>query len=105
MGLSSCPKLQELKIHSRSNTFPTDEALFRFISARMEAESPDNRSLTRVELQVHRLMVLDIRPRIQPFLDTGFHLDATYSDPPRKAAPMFSVWQGLPLDSFGAFNE
>ncbi|KAJ7743324.1 hypothetical protein B0H16DRAFT_1009803 [Mycena metata] len=86
----SCPELQDLTISG--GQCPSDEALVRFVTARMMIEPPRAR-LTRLEIRLDRAMEFDIRPRIQPFLDTGLKLYTTYHPPP--TAQMFSAWHGL----------
>ncbi|KAJ7743312.1 hypothetical protein B0H16DRAFT_1859782 [Mycena metata] len=87
----SCPEMQDLTISG--GQVPSDEAIVRFITARMKAEPPVNHTLKRVEIQLSRAMEFDIRPRIQPFLDTGLKLHTTYC--PLETAQMFSPWHGL----------
>ncbi|KAJ7743315.1 hypothetical protein B0H16DRAFT_1009573 [Mycena metata] len=85
-----CPELRDLTISG--GQAPSDETLVHFVTARMMVELPRPR-LMRLEIRLDRAMEFDVRPRIQPFLDTGLKLYTTYHPPP--TAQMFSVWRGV----------
>ncbi|KAJ7354484.1 hypothetical protein DFH08DRAFT_1077185 [Mycena albidolilacea] len=83
----SCPILQEFRLICAHGV--SDEALLRFIKARMSIQPP---TLHRVELEFVRRIQLDIRPDIQPFLDAGLEVDLNY--PPAFRLSL-SPWAGL----------
>ncbi|KAJ7162234.1 hypothetical protein C8R46DRAFT_1103955 [Mycena filopes] len=79
-----CPALRDLTITHCHNL--TDEAIFRFISSRVPA-------LRRVDIRFDRDRQVDIRPRLQPFVEADLQATLNYIT----LAPMqFSPWQGLP---------
>ncbi|KAJ7034024.1 hypothetical protein C8F04DRAFT_600371 [Mycena alexandri] len=88
-----CPALQELHI-ARCMSL-SDEALLRFIKARMTAAHP---TLRKVVITFSREMQVDIAQDIQPFSDDGrLEVITTYAQPPQpRAVGSFSPWQGLP---------
>ncbi|KAJ7910955.1 hypothetical protein B0H13DRAFT_2011020 [Mycena leptocephala] len=67
-----------------------DAALLRFITAKMTSES--GTTLTRVDVQFDRYMLLDIFPSLQPFIETGLDVSITHLPLPTSR---FSPWQGL----------
>ncbi|KAJ7437727.1 hypothetical protein FB451DRAFT_1193045 [Mycena latifolia] len=76
-----CPGLQTVQ-----TTFPcsfADQTLLRFIKSR---------SLKRVVVHFNRAMEFDIRPELQPLVESGLHLELTYPPP---AVLRFSPWEGL----------
>ncbi|KAJ7022722.1 hypothetical protein C8F04DRAFT_1137129 [Mycena alexandri] len=83
-----CPALEILHIDYCTDV--TDEAILRFITARM--------------LQFNRYMTLDILPSIQPFIERGLDVSITHIEPYKT---QFSPWQGLddapppPMPSWG----
>ncbi|KAF8138024.1 hypothetical protein K438DRAFT_1880961 [Mycena galopus ATCC 62051] len=83
----NCPILQELRI--TDSCTPSDEALLRFITARLAFQPA---TLRCVEIHFAREMQFDIRPDIQPFLDAGLQLKTRYYNAPRLR---LSPWQGL----------
>ncbi|KAJ7031042.1 hypothetical protein C8F04DRAFT_1112088 [Mycena alexandri] len=89
----SCPALQELHI-ARCMSL-SDEALLRFIKARMTAVHP---TLRKVVIKFSREMQVDIAQDIQPLSDDGrLEVITTYAQPPQpRAVGSFSPWHGLP---------
>ncbi|KAJ7762553.1 hypothetical protein B0H16DRAFT_1368751, partial [Mycena metata] len=81
------PGLQDLFISHCTNI--TDEALLRFITARM---SDPHSILLRIEVQFDRAMEVDILPTLAPFIDSGLKISITHLV---FAPPRFSPWQGL----------
>ncbi|KAJ6573533.1 hypothetical protein DFH09DRAFT_1032412 [Mycena vulgaris] len=80
-----CPGLQVLEIDHPCSF--SDEALLRFIKSRM---------LTRVVLRLGREMEFDLRPELQPLIQSGLHLALTYDGrQPAPAALHLSPWEGL----------
>ncbi|KAF8133058.1 hypothetical protein K438DRAFT_1998336 [Mycena galopus ATCC 62051] len=71
--IQRCPLLRELQLNSCYAL--SDQALLLFIIARMAVKPP---TLRRVQVNFTREIQSDIRPDIQPFLDAGLELDATY---------------------------
>ncbi|KAJ7130898.1 hypothetical protein C8R46DRAFT_1141413 [Mycena filopes] len=85
-----CPALETIEI---SNCIAlSDAAILRFITARMVNDHC--RALTRVNIQFHREMVLDIQPDLEPFIASG--LDVSIGYPQNHWQPRFSPWDGLP---------
>ncbi|KAJ7019197.1 hypothetical protein C8F04DRAFT_1148409 [Mycena alexandri] len=67
----------------------TDEALLRFVTARM---SDPHSMLRRIEVQFDRIMEADILPTLKPFIDSGLNISIMHFVP----TPVhFSPWQGL----------
>ncbi|KAJ7910941.1 hypothetical protein B0H13DRAFT_2010966 [Mycena leptocephala] len=104
------PTLQRLGIHDRMNgwgmpppSIPSttklwrisDAALLRFITAKMTGES--GTTLTRVDIQFDRYLLLDILP-------TGLDVSITHLPPPTSR---FSPWHGLSdaPDSWGSPDD
>ncbi|KAJ7037438.1 hypothetical protein C8F04DRAFT_1209818 [Mycena alexandri] len=82
-----CPILQELHITCCMNV--SDEALHRFIVARMTAQAT---TLRCVNIQFGRAKELDIQSEIQPFLDAGLEVSTRYNE---TRSIEFSPWRGL----------
>ncbi|KAJ7728951.1 hypothetical protein DFH07DRAFT_850664 [Mycena maculata] len=78
-----CPALKELQIDRC--TAISDSALLQFISARAA-------TLKRIQVDFAREVELDIRPSLQPFIETGLDICITHVRPTRKV----SAWEGLP---------
>ncbi|KAJ7457849.1 hypothetical protein FB451DRAFT_589516 [Mycena latifolia] len=87
-----CPGLQELRIDDCQ--FFSDKELLRFILARMT--DGGNRTLTRVQVRFQRQVQLDILSELQPFIETGLHVELDYLPP---LALRFSPWEGLSGDN------
>ncbi|KAJ7037446.1 hypothetical protein C8F04DRAFT_1092504 [Mycena alexandri] len=83
----SCPILQELEIDPTVDL--SDQALLRFIKARMAVQSP---TLQRVAIQFQRQKEFDIRPEIQLFLNSGLEVSTRYFEP---SVSGFSPWRGV----------
>ncbi|KAJ7778382.1 hypothetical protein B0H16DRAFT_1360355 [Mycena metata] len=89
-----CPVLEVLDIVHCTDV--TDEAIFRFIAARMSDEFETK--LKRVHFRCNRGVVLDILPSLQPFIENGLDVSINYIVPFK---PRSSPWQGLldaPID-------
>ncbi|KAJ7778381.1 hypothetical protein B0H16DRAFT_1360352, partial [Mycena metata] len=86
--LPHCPVLEGLDISYCTDI--TDEAILRFITARMSDKSESK--LKRVKLQLNRYMTLDSLPSIQPYLEDGLDVYITHIVP---LQTYFSPWQGL----------
>ncbi|KAJ7741322.1 hypothetical protein B0H16DRAFT_1890506 [Mycena metata] len=83
-----CPVLESFDLESCIDV--SDEAILRFITARMS--DPSGARLKRVTLTFNRLMTLDILPSIQPFIDAGLNISIKHFVPYKA---QFSPWQGL----------
>ncbi|KAJ7785671.1 hypothetical protein B0H16DRAFT_1487623 [Mycena metata] len=83
----SCPLLQELQVSSCQAL--SDHAVLRFVKARMAAHPA---TLRRVAILFRREQQSDIRPEIQPFVDSGIDISIQY--PPPFIAE-FSPWRGV----------
>ncbi|KAK6996980.1 hypothetical protein R3P38DRAFT_3407135 [Favolaschia claudopus] len=84
------PNLEELRITECNSV--SDQALFRFIVARMSVESP---TLRIVNAHFKRSKQMDIPGEIQSFLDAGLQVIIDYQH--RYHAPLrSSPWKGLP---------
>ncbi|KAJ7039923.1 hypothetical protein C8F04DRAFT_1033044 [Mycena alexandri] len=83
-----CPILRELSITCSANL--SDDALLRFITARMAARPA---ALRRVEIQFNREKQLEMQPDLQPFVDAGLEVFTTYIERPHTSE--FSAWRGL----------
>jgi hypothetical protein len=96
----SCPALQQLFVYHCSSI--SDAALLRFIAAKMTSES--GTTLTRVDIQFDRYLLLDILPSLKPFIETGLDVSITHLPPP---ASRFSPWHGLSdaPDSWGSSDD
>ncbi|KAJ7655673.1 hypothetical protein DFH06DRAFT_1200693 [Mycena polygramma] len=85
-GTFVCPALRHFSI---KHTCVSDEALLRFITARMN--SP--RTLTHVACNFDRRVTVNILPSLEQFIQTGLDVSLNYIEPP---PAQFSPWQGLP---------
>ncbi|KAF8138040.1 hypothetical protein K438DRAFT_1947043 [Mycena galopus ATCC 62051] len=83
-----CPALQHLSITHGSPI--SEEAVLRFITARMLASPP---MLKRVNINFNRQRMLDIMPDLQAFIGMG--LDVTLTHLPTFPSSQFSPWIGL----------
>ncbi|KAJ7162260.1 hypothetical protein C8R46DRAFT_1353242 [Mycena filopes] len=82
-----CPGLRDILITHCIKI--GDESLLRFITARMDWPHP---TLERVEVQFDRTMDLDIKPALEPFIDSGLKVSISHYIP---APTRFSPWSGL----------
>ncbi|KAJ7157176.1 hypothetical protein C8R46DRAFT_1113693 [Mycena filopes] len=87
----SCPALQELLIIRCSA--PSDEALLRFLEARITLVSPS--TLRKVAIKYRREKQVDIAADLQPFLSDGRLEVATISYTPAAHDAAHSPWKGL----------
>jgi hypothetical protein len=88
-GCLNLQRLQLLYCHDVS-----DQALLRFIQARMGSSTREDQPATlRVEARFVREMQLDIGPEIQPFLDAGLRFDTTHAPAPELTLRL-SPWLG-----------
>ncbi|KAJ6573488.1 hypothetical protein DFH09DRAFT_388978, partial [Mycena vulgaris] len=84
-----CPGLQALEMNYCGSF--SEGTLLRLIKSR---------TLKRVVVRFSRYMEVDIRPELQPLVQSGLHLELTYPPPP---VGSFSPWEGLP-DAPSLFN-
>ncbi|KAJ7785680.1 hypothetical protein B0H16DRAFT_1681019 [Mycena metata] len=83
----SCPLLQELQVGPCLAL--SDHAVLRFIKARMTVQPA---TLRRVDIDFRREQQLDIRPEIQPFVDSRVEVSIRY---PQIFTGALSPWRGL----------
>jgi hypothetical protein len=88
-----CLNLQRLQLLYCRDV--SDQALLRFIQARMGSSIREDQpaTLRRVEARFVREMQLDIGPEIQPFLDAGLRFDTTHAPAPELTLRL-SLWLG-----------
>ncbi|KAJ7162258.1 hypothetical protein C8R46DRAFT_1353240 [Mycena filopes] len=82
-----CPGLRDLLITHCLEV--ADETLLRFITARRDGPHP---TLERVEVQFDRTMDLDIKPALEPFIESGLKVSISHFIP---APSRFPPWTGL----------
>ncbi|KAF8133046.1 hypothetical protein K438DRAFT_1739344 [Mycena galopus ATCC 62051] len=88
MSPGLCPVLRHLSIDHAFSI--SDEAVFRFISARMQESQT---TLKRVDIDFGRQKAVDIIPDLEPFVEMGLAASLVYLPHPPS---LYSPWQGLP---------
>ncbi|KAJ6594658.1 hypothetical protein B0H19DRAFT_67244 [Mycena capillaripes] len=74
----------------------SDEALLKFITARMTAES--HAKLEHIAILFNRKMMFDILPSLESFIENGLDISIIYPPPLQTTSTGFSPWQGLAMD-------